>query len=170
VHSHAIIHRLRCNADVFDALCRGVGHDQARWKPSDDEWSFVEVLNHLADEEVEDFRARVDLTLHRPGEPWTPIDPARWVKDRQYAKRDISESLERFLSRRNRSARWLEALEAPDWSRTGDHPVRGPMSAGELLTSWLAHDYHHIRQLNRLHRQYLHECLSAHPSDYAGEW
>ena len=81
---HDIIERMRANADVFDALTRGVSEEQARWKPASDQWSILEVVNHLADEEVEDFRHRLDLTLHRPGEPWPPIDPEVWARERQY--------------------------------------------------------------------------------------
>ena len=58
-----IIGRLRANAAVFEALCRNVADEQARWRPSADKWSMLEVMSHLADEEVEDFRTRVDLTL-----------------------------------------------------------------------------------------------------------
>ena len=60
---HDIIERLRANVDVFDALTRGVSEEQARWKPTTDEWSILEVVNHLADEEVEDFRHRFDHPL-----------------------------------------------------------------------------------------------------------
>ena len=59
------------------ALVQGVSDQQARWKPDPDSWSILEVLNHLLDEEREDFRVRLDYTLHRPGEPWPPIDPGR---------------------------------------------------------------------------------------------
>ena len=72
---HDIIERLRANVDVFDALTRGVSEEQSRWKPATDQWSILEVVNHLADEEVEDFRHRLDLTLHRPGEHWPPSLP-----------------------------------------------------------------------------------------------
>ena len=167
---HDIIERLRANADVFDALTRGVSEEQARWKPSEDEWSVLEVVNHLADEEVEDFRHRIDLTLHRPGEPWPPIDPGAWSRDRQYNTRELGESVERLLARRARSLRWLEALDQPDWSLVYDHPTAGPLPAGDVLTSWVAHDFIHARQLNRLHRQYLLAELSGYSPDYAGSW
>ena len=63
---HDIIERLRANVDVFDALTRGVSDEQSRWKRATGQWSILEMVNHLADEEVEDFRHRLDLTLHRP--------------------------------------------------------------------------------------------------------
>ena len=165
-----MIGRLRANAEVLAALAAGVGAEQARWKPEPGQWSILEVVNHLADEEVEDFRARLDMTLHRPGEPWPPIDPQGWVTARGYDARDLHASLEKFLAARRDSLAWLEGLEDPDWSLAYRHPTAGPISAGDLLTSWVAHDHIHIRQLNRLHREYLVGALSAHSPAYAGRW
>lgn len=165
-----IIARLRANASVFDALCDGVDDRQARWKPAADQWSILEVVNHLADEEVEDFRTRLDLTLHRPGEAWAPIDPEGWARDRAYNERTLSESVERFVARRAESVEWLSRLGEPDWDRAHIHPRIGPISAGDLLTSWLGHDLIHIRQIDRLHRQFLLARLSEYSADYAGRW
>ena len=167
---HDIIERLRANADVFESLTRGVSEGQARWRPARDKWSILEVVNHLADEEVEDFRHRIDLTLHRPGEPWPAIDPEVWARERQYNSRELGRSVERLTTRRARSLRWLEALDQPDWSLAYHHPSAGPLPAGDLLTSWLAHDFIHVRQLNRLHRQYLATELSDYSPGYAGHW
>ena len=165
----ALRDRLRAHADVFSGLVRGVGAEQARWKPDPAQWSILEVVNHLADEEVEDFRARLDATLHRPGE-WPPIDPQGWPASRRYDDRDIGESLERFLGARADSLAWLSALADPDWTLAYQHPSIGPISAGDLLTSWVAHDHIHIRQLNRLHRDWLLASLSDHSPRYAGRW
>jgi DinB superfamily len=166
----AIRERMRANAAVFAALVAEVGEEQARWRPEPEQWSMLEVLNHLADEEVEDFRARLDATLNRPGTSWAPIDPQGWVRTRAYNDRSLAESLERFLSRRRESIDWLQGLAAPDWSLAYEHPKAGPISAGDLLTSWVAHDHIHIRQLNRLHRQYLVARMSRHSPEYAGRW
>ena len=165
-----IIQRLRADAGVFEALCAALPDQQARWKPTPDQWSILEVVNHLADEEVEDFRTRVDLTLHKPGEAWPPIDPPAWAVERRYNEGDLGPTLARFVAERERSVSWLESLVDPDWHRTYEHPVFGAISAGRVMTSWLAHDHIHIRQINRLQREYLVSQLSEYPADYAGEW
>jgi DinB superfamily len=165
----SMLDRLRANADVFRALVAGVGEEQARWRPEPGQWSMLEVVNHLADEEVEDFRARVDATLRR-AERWPPIDPQGWVNERAYKERDLGESTKRFLARRTESLAWLGTLVAPDWSLAYEHPTAGRISAGDLLTAWVAHDHIHIRQLNRLHRQFLVARVSEHSADYAGRW
>lgn len=166
-----VIHRLRENAEVFAALVRGVDDTQARWRPAPERWSILEVVCHLADEESRDFRTRLDLTLHRPGEPWPPIDPEGWVEDDGYLDRDLSEEIERFRSERGRSVAWLRSLADVDWSLTYEHPRVGELRASDLLASWLGHDLIHVRQMNRLHRQYLEAVLvPGCRVGYAGRW
>ena len=168
--TEAIVERLRANADIISALAAGVDEEQAAWKPEPTQWSILEVVNHLADEEVEDFRTRIDYTLHRPDEQWPPIDPQEWATERLYNDRSLPKSLDRFLSRRAESIAWLDGLDSPDWPLAYEHPRLGRISAGDLLTSWVAHDHIHIRQLNRLHRQFLVASVSEYVPDYAGPW
>jgi hypothetical protein len=165
---HSAADRLEANAHVFGALVAHVTPEQARWKPEPGKWSVLEVVNHLGDEDAEDFRRRLDLTLHRPGERWPPNDPEAWARDRRYNERDLHESLSRFLSERRRSVEWLRGLPAPDLERAYDHPKVGPIRAGDLLASWLDHDLIHVRQITRLHHQWLVERARPYGTEYAG--
>ena len=160
--------RLEADARVFRALLEGVSPEQARWKPAPEQWSALEVVNHLADEEAEDFRRRLDLTLHRPGEPWPAIDPPAWAVERRYLERELGPSLERFLGERERSLSWLRGLKSPDWELAYHHPRSGKVRAGDLLASWLAHDLIHVRQLTRLHHQWLTLRAEPYSAAYAG--
>ena len=162
--------RLSANAGVVRYLLEGVDVDQARWRPVPAKWSLLEVVNHLADEEREDFRTRLDLTLHRPGHPWPPIDPEGWVRARDYDSRDPAGSLEDFLRERQASVAWLRGLTDFDPTASYAHPTRGPISAGTLLHSWVAHDLIHIRQMTRLHYEFLRDTASGDALGYAGEW
>lgn len=165
-----ILSALRRNARVVAELVADVSESQARWRPEADKWSILEVVSHLADEEVEDFRARIDSTLHRPGEAWSPVDPEGWVVERRYGDGVLADALERFLRAREESVAWLEGLEDVDWRVSYAHPRLGSIRAGDLLTSWVAHDHIHIRQLNRLHREFLLSALSGFLPGYAGRW
>lgn len=167
----AAIQRLHADADVFRAQVEGVTDDQARWKPDETQWSILEVVAHLADEEVLDFRTRVDLTLHRPAEAWPRIDPERWVTERAYNALDLPATLERFVDERARSVAWLRGLSESDWTVAHEHPRFGPIRAGDLLGSWVAHDLIHVRQINRLHRAWLeHAVAPGFALAYAGRW
>lgn len=156
-------------AKTIAALVAGVGHDEARRRPSPEAWSLLEVVCHLEDEERLDFRPRLDSVLHRPGEPWAPIDPAGWVTARRYNERDLGEALRGFLAERERSLAWLDTLAAPDWSR--EHRASfGPITAGDLLASWAAHDLLHTRQLVELGRARLLAQTAPYRTQYAGDW
>ena len=142
--------------------------DQIIWRPKPKSWSILEVVNHVLDEEREDFRVRLDYTLHRPDKPWPPIDPEGWVTERVYNSRDLAESLEQFEVERMKSVAWLKELSDPDWTRVYKHPRAGPIKAGDLLVSWMAHDYLHLRQIARLKVDYIKRLGEPYSTGYAG--
>jgi hypothetical protein len=160
--------RLSANADAIAALACGIADDQARWKPAPEEWSILEVVNHLHDEECEDFRVRLDLTLRTPHEAWPRIDPERWAVERGYNARDPAASLEAFVRERQASLVFLGGLDQADWTSVHRHPEIGAITAGDLLTAWVAHDHLHVRQLSQLHVQYLTRGSSPVALRYAG--
>ena len=50
-----IIKKLDANAPTFKSLLENISDEQARWKPSPKKWSLLEVINHLYDEEREEY-------------------------------------------------------------------------------------------------------------------
>jgi len=60
-------------------------------------------------------------------------------------------------------------LETADWetSYTTDY---GPLTAGEIFASWVAHDNLAIRQLVELRRARLETITKPHSIKYAGDW
>ena len=165
-----VIGRLEAGVEVFRGLLAGVTLQQALWRPAPSQWSLLEGACHLLDEEREDFRTRIDHVLHKPGVPWPAIDPPGWVTARNYAARDLAEVLGTFLDERRRSAAWLRSLEGEGWDRGYLHPQLGPLAAGDLLAAWAAHDCLHVRQLTRLHWEYLQDQARPFRTAYAGQW
>jgi hypothetical protein len=161
--------QMASNAQAIQALVQGVSDEQARWRPGPEDWSILEVINHLYDEEVEDFRAHLDLILHHRGEPWTGIDPQGWVVARRYNERTPAQSLQDFLRAREASLDWLGGLSSPDWQVIYRAPF-GEISAGDMLASWLAHDLLHLRQLVELHWAHTVRLVKPHSVAYAGAW
>ena len=106
----SIVSEMEGNAQAIRALVVGCSDHQARWRPDAASWSGLEVINHLLDEEREDFRSHLDQALHRRDQTWSPIDPGRWVLERGYDQRDPEESLSGFLSAREDSLVWLRGL------------------------------------------------------------
>ena len=164
------IERLVTNAEVIRRLLSGVSGEQARWKPAPDRWSLLEVINHLCDEEREDFRTRLDLLLHQAERPWPPIDPLNWVTLREYNGRDPEPSLHAFLSERQQSVKWLKSLSHPAWQAAHSHPEAGTIRAGDLMVSWVAHDFFHIRQITNLLWESLTAAAEPYSTSYAGPY
>ena len=158
------------NAASIQQLVEGVLAEQARWRPDEASWSLLEVVCHLYDEEREDFRARLDLILHRPDSPWPPIDPGGWVSARAYNQRDLGITLLGYLQERENSLAWLRQLTTPAWDQTSVAPWGSPLSAGDMFTSWVAHDLLHMRQLVELKWAYTTAHLAPNSPRYAGEW
>jgi hypothetical protein len=156
-------------AEGIGALVQGVSDYQARWKPESVSWSILEVINHLVDEEREDFRPRLDLVLHQPEGVWRSIDPERWVTERGYNQRSLDQSQEAFLAAREESVVWLKELESPDWAAAYEAPF-GRIAAGDILAAWVAHDLLHLRQLVELHWAYLEVWVEPYGVRYAGVW
>lgn len=154
---------------VLEALVDKLDEETWRFKPDLQTWSIVEVVCHLRDEEIEDFRLRLRMTLEDPQKPWPPIDPPRAATERNYREADPQEALQVFLRERTVSLEWLRSLDSPNWEQAYHHPSIGVISASRLLGSWVAHDLLHLRQITKR----LFECTQTaaeHSLDYAGEW
>ncbi len=166
----AAIQQLGTHGATIVQLCTSVSDAQARVRPDPKSWSILEVINHLYDEEREDFRQRLDLTLRQPDTDWPPIDPEGWVTSRAYQQRDLKQSIADFSAEREKSIAWLQSLQSPDLSRRHIHPMGFVLQAGDLLGAWVAHDVLHLRQLVELHYHLCTVSAAPYTVRYAGEW
>lgn len=172
MHPHTLVRSLEAFVRIIPALVEGLAERDAHWRPDDKSWSFVEIVRHLADEEIEDFRPRLESLLRNPEADWAPIDPERWARDRHYQESSLHEAVELFLERRRANLDWLRGRleEQPDWSQTKSHPRFGSMQAGELLAAWAAHDALHARQIIKRRHQLIERDAEPFSTGYAGEW
>ncbi len=166
-----LLDRLACFPRVLQTLATGMSDADLRWKPGAEHWSVLEVFGHLAEEEARDFRPRLERTL--AGRAWDPIDPEGWAVAHRYNEASPAEVLAEFATRRERSVAWLAGLVgvgSVDWGCVHEHPVFGPIRAGDLLASWVDHDALHLRQIARR----LHELAVRDAGEfstlYAGAW
>jgi hypothetical protein len=165
-----MIDRLERTGGMLADLLSRVPEEDSLVRPAEGKWCVREVLGHLVSEEVEDFRARVDFVLLRPGADWPKLDPEGRVRDGGFRERTAASMLAEFRAERTKSLAWLRSLPAPDWATSKVHPRIGPFAAGDLLASWAAHDLLHARQVVRI----LHGIVVAEGAPfttlYAGEW
>ncbi len=165
-----IIAQMERSAACIRAFVEGVSPEQAQWRPDPQTWSIQEVINHLADEEREDFRPRLEIILYHPGEPWTPLDKKGWETPRKVHENEAGLALQDFLQERKASLEWLRSLTSTDWNASYQAPWGSAITAGDMLAAWAAHDLLHLRQLLELSRAYLIHLAEPYHLDYAGPW
>jgi len=170
MHADHLIASLERFGRSLPVLLEGVSSEDARWKPADGAWSILEIVRHLGDEEVEDFRMRLELTLRDPNLDWPGINPEQTAKDRKYNDANFAEAVQRFVDERRKSVAWLKSLKHPDWSTTKTHPKLGSMRAGDLLVSWAAHDHLHLKQIAKRLFQLAARDGGEFVTNYAGQW
>lgn len=157
------------STDMIVSLLADISQDEAQIKPNPESWSILEVICHLYDEEREDFREHLDFILYRQNDEWHPIDPEGWVTERKYNEKNFAEMQEKFFSERKNSLEWLQGLSDANWETTYTSQF-GSMKAGDMFTSWVAHDNLHIRQLTELRRNRIERITKPYDIQYAGDW
>jgi len=130
---------------VLSALLDGLEPALWRERPAAAEWSPVEIVCHLRDEDVEDFGARVRV-VEGGGERFAPIEPERWVVERRYREADPAAALAAFADCRATNVDYLTTV-TPD--RLGATLTSGTarLSGLDLLVAWVTHDRLHLAQL-----------------------
>lgn len=161
--------QLKKNKTVFQNLLKDPSEDMVLWKQAPEKWCLLEIVCHLCDEEIHDFRFRTKWVLEQPNQTPPPIDPIGWVTTHDYIHQDFTKMLKSFLSEREKSINWLQSLNHVNWDHAFEHLKLGRLTARHFLTNWLAHDYLHIKQILKLKYDYL-KYQSGENLDYAGIW
>lgn len=126
-------------------LLRGIDPAWSEGRPAPHAWSPLEIVGHLIHGELDDWIPRARIILDRgEAEPFPPFD--REGYRRLVEGRAIDELLEELTLRRRESLAALDglALRAADLDRRGTHPELGPVTLGQLIATWAAHDLAHF--------------------------
>lgn len=120
------------------------------------------VIGHLIHGEDTDWLPRIEhLLAHGERVPFTPFD-----REGMRGKYDgpATDLLAGFERRRGESLARLRALRLTpdDLERRGLHPELGPVTLGQLITTWVVHDLAHLAQVTRV-------LAKAH-ADEIGPW
>ena len=107
-------------------------------------------MGHLIHGEKTDWIPRARIILeHGDTRPFEPFDRFAQL---QRTDESIDRRLDEFatLRRLNLEALVGMRLTPTDLQRRGRHPELGPVTLGELLATWIAHDLNHIVQIARV--------------------
>jgi hypothetical protein len=131
---------------ILSALLDGLEAALWRERPVAAEWSPLEIVCHLRDEEAEDFGARIRVVV-AGGERFVPIDPERWAVERRYCDADPAAALAAFSERRAANLEFLATVPPDRLPGTVTQPGTGALSGLDLLAAWVTHDRLHLTQL-----------------------
>jgi len=124
------------------------------WTSADegpDTFSAKDVVGHLIFGEETDWIPRMRIILeHGPDRPFTPFD--RFGFEQRHGDPPLEERVDLFARLRGENLRALDSfdLTAADLERPGRHPELGPVTLGQLLATWVAHDLNHVAQISRV--------------------
>ena len=160
--------QLECTPAELAAAIRDQDDAVLSHRPDTKKWSAKEVVCHLRDiEEQFILRFRTMLAMDDPkfltlgdmpsnATEWgigegdsLPLDPDRWVEERQYLRNDTRLALAAFIKRRGETLVFLRRLTPEQWQRGSMHTTLGRMTFSDWIALIAAHDDKHINQLRR---------------------
>lgn len=147
---------------TFSSLLSGVDETWADRIPVGESWSPKDVVGHLILGERTDWIVRTRHILeHGPSRPFEPF--IREAMRSSGPAPTLLELLSEFAELRGHNLTALRELDLDDrLDQQGLHPALGPVTLGELLSTWTAHDLSHVSQLSRI--------LAARYRDAVGPW
>ena len=135
--------------DEVAASLEGFPAGQLTAHPISGKWSACEVVQHLADSEMNSaIRLRRLLAEDRP--VIQSYDQEDYATRFKYNERDLAPALEAFRGARSTTAQLLSNMSDEDWAREGWHPESGLYSTEQWLKIYAAHAHNHAAQIRRL--------------------
>lgn len=135
----------------LDLLLRDLPDEWLRATEGKDTWSCYDVVGHLIHGELTDWIPRIQIILeHGATRAFVPFD--RFAQFRNDQTQPIGKLIDRFKSLRQQNLQRLSELHLTpqDFDRKGTHPELGPVTLGELISSWIVHDLTHLNQIHRV--------------------
>jgi len=130
-------------AKLRDAIA-GMTPEQIDASPIEGKWSTCQVICHLADFELI-MADRIKRIIAEENPTMFGGNPDLFAARLAYDRRDIEEELQLIEAVRKHLARILLTLTPDDFTRTGIHSERGPVTLEQLLKMIANHIPHHVR-------------------------
>ena len=158
------IHSVLANTPaVLDSLLRPLPRQLLDVDEGPGTWSPLQVVSHLAWGECDDWVPRARRILeHGAASPFTPFD--REAGFSRYAGWSLDRLLDEFSQLRASNLAALQEMKlGPDQLKLeGQHPELVRVTLGQLLATWVTHDYAHLAQITRV--------ITRHYGRFAGPW
>jgi DinB superfamily len=133
---------------VMNALLRGKSSAWSNSRKTPESFSPLDVIGHLMHGELTDWIPRVRIILeHHHKKAFDPFD--RFAFQQLIAGKPVEELLDEFAELRRQSLQTLRELDIQEQQLDlpGLHPELGPVTLGNLLSTWVVHDLGHMLRL-----------------------
>ncbi|HEX8557698.1 MAG TPA: DinB family protein [Pyrinomonadaceae bacterium] len=145
----ALIAQYKAGYEEVARSLEGFPDEALSARPLPGKWSAREVVQHLADSEMNSaIRLRKLLTEENP--QIQGYDQDEYAARLRYNERDVAPALDAFRGARATSAQLLDSMTDADWSRAGTHSESGRYTAEDWLRIYAAHAHGHAAQIRRL--------------------
>ena len=134
---------------VITKLLAGHPDEVLRRRPQADKWSVVEIIAHLADDElVSTWRYR--QMIEQRGCHLSGFDQDQWARLGAYSSWPVESALALFRLLREQNLRMFARLTEDEWECWGLHAERGRITVRDLARHMAGHDRNHIAQIKRI--------------------
>jgi hypothetical protein len=117
--------------ELLAELLAKASHEQITMRPSKDKWSIVEILAHLAEDELATTWRYRQMVEHS-GLQLMGFDQDLWARMGDYRSRVPHESLALFRLLRNANLQFLKQITPEQWECSGIHVERGRITIKDL--------------------------------------
>jgi hypothetical protein len=147
-HTEALA-QFRAGLSALQTAIEGASPEETAFVPAPGKWNIRQLVRHVADTEiVAGMRLRQIVAEDSP--TLVPFDQEKWAAHLGYENADAFDSLARFQSLREDTARLLEALPAEAFERPGVHPERGTKPLLEWVQLFAKHVFTHAAQIRAI--------------------
>jgi uncharacterized damage-inducible protein DinB len=130
-------------------LISGVPDDVLHRRPAPGKWSIVEIIAHLAEDELTS-SWRYRQMIEHDGVALLGFDQELWARLGDYPSWTARDALDMYRLLRLANVTLLSRLTAAEWERSGVHAERGTMTVRSLAAHMTGHDRNHIEQIKRI--------------------
>jgi uncharacterized damage-inducible protein DinB len=142
---------LRRTPSILHLWLGGLGEEWTEADEGPSTWNASQIVGHLVHGEETDWMTRVNwIRTHGEKKPFPPFD--RFAQETRFRGWSLDHLLERFDEKRQANLSELASLELTPshLDARGLHPALGPVTLGQLLATWVAHDLDHLAQIARV--------------------
>lgn len=153
---------LRATPGALRALLEHLDDAWTSHRPEPEAWSARDVMGHFISGELTDWVPRTKIMLeHGESRTFEPFDTEGWRPASE--GKTLSALLEEFETLRAHNLAEIEALKvAEQLDARGTHPTFGPVTLGQMMATWAAHDLNHLSQIT--------EAMAKRYRETVGPW